>query len=336
MTDSVVLDVIIGLFVMYFIASSLASVISEVVGMFVNRRANNMAQFVLDMFKPLDNPTPGALPVNNPAALTATHDAAQAAAAAAQARATAAQVAADADPADDTLAANAASATNAARIAGVKAAKVARIYDVVLPAANQTQPAAALSLNHATVFYGSTLFQNAQIGGLMGFVADLGRRLKAAEEKVPGSAQVLSITKDNFSQAVYEVLTDGLNAQQKVEADIASVKALVEVMPDSSLKAALVTAIQQADNSVATVVANVGKWFDGQMSQLSELYKRRTRIILFIIGLLLALILNLDSILVYNTLQNNPSLRATLVEYAKDLVTNDPAGIAPVTDAATV
>src|SRR6185503_10487154 len=50
MFNSSIVNIAIGLFVVYFLLSNMASVVSEIIGMFLQRRANNMALFIVAMF----------------------------------------------------------------------------------------------------------------------------------------------------------------------------------------------------------------------------------------------------------------------------------------------
>ena len=263
MTGSVVLDVIVGLFVVYFIVSSMASVISEMIAMFVGRRSNTMAQFILDMFKET-NPAP-------PAAGTA--------------------------------------------------ARVTATPPIAYP--------------NTFKFYNSSIFDMNDVGGLLGVITTVGNVIGAwlhqrgiGSPPVPGSEKVLSISTNNFSQAVFEVLNiatgnDHLATLQNLKNIINDVSANA-LLKDSPLRSALLTSIQQADDSVEKVAANLAKWFDGQMTQLSDYYKRRTRVILFFIGIVLAFSLNVDSVAIFHALQNNPTLRQLAVQQAEVITSQTP------------
>jgi hypothetical protein len=63
-------------------------------------------------------------------------------------------------------------------------------------------------------------------------------------------------------------------------------------------------------------------WYNDQMERTTGWYKKRIRGRLFIIGLLIALALNVDSIHVFQSLYRMPALRATLVPIAEKLADN--------------
>ncbi len=68
--------------------------------------------------------------------------------------------------------------------------------------------------------------------------------------------------------------------------------------------------------TVATTRVNLESWFNDAMDRLSGAYKRRATTIAFIIGLLLALILNVDSINVASSLWREPVLRQAIIAQA--------------------
>jgi hypothetical protein len=237
MSVSVVLDVIIGLLVVFFIASSITSTINEVIGMLFARRSNNMAKFVVEMF----GETKGQAP-------------------------------------------------NAAK------------------------------------FYNNSVFNINEIGGVLGWIAQLGRQ-RWGKPLVPNSENVLFIPGTSFSQAIFGVLEIKTDAETTVN-DIGEA---VNKLPDGAVKDALKIALRQAGTEVKAVTANLEKWFDGQMTQLSEAYKRQQRIWLFVIGLLLAIVFCIDSFAIFNGLQNNPVMRDVIVAEARALTAPDGSSQGSVT-----
>jgi hypothetical protein len=71
--------------------------------------------------------------------------------------------------------------------------------------------------------------------------------------------------------------------------------------------------------AVATTRVNVESWFNDVMDRLSEAYKRRATTISFIIGFILALTLNVDSINVASKLWREPVLRQAILVQAQSL-----------------
>ncbi len=73
----------------------------------------------------------------------------------------------------------------------------------------------------------------------------------------------------------------------------------------------------RADQMVATARVNLETWFNDSMERLSGTYKRKAQLAAFIIGLLLALILNVDSISVASSLWREPTLRQAIIAQAQ-------------------
>ncbi len=66
-------------------------------------------------------------------------------------------------------------------------------------------------------------------------------------------------------------------------------------------------------SSLATARRSLETWFDDAMSRLSGWYKRRSQFVAFLIGLFLALLVNVDSVQVAASLWREPTLRQQLV-----------------------
>jgi len=77
--------------------------------------------------------------------------------------------------------------------------------------------------------------------------------------------------------------------------------------------------VKEGENKVAAARANVEAWFNANMGQLTDLYKRRSKLWSGVIALVLAVILNVDTLVIANTLWREPSLRQMVVVYAEKL-----------------
>ena len=93
-----------------------------------------------------------------------------------------------------------------------------------------------------------------------------------------------------------------------------------EKLPEQ-VKKALRTFVD-ASNSPARVRENIEQWFDSSMDRVSGFYKRRSQMIVLIIGLILTILLNVDTITLIRTLSTDRVMRDSLVaaatEYAKN------------------
>jgi len=77
--------------------------------------------------------------------------------------------------------------------------------------------------------------------------------------------------------------------------------------------------VWQAESKLKEARENVEKWFDNSMDRLSGWYKRRAQLLAFTIGFMIAIVANLDSVLIANQLWRQPALRDKL-ELQADLL----------------
>lgn len=84
---------------------------------------------------------------------------------------------------------------------------------------------------------------------------------------------------------------------------------------------ALTTLIDAAGSDVAKARENIENWYDTSMDRVSSWYKRRSQVVILIIGLFVAIAVNADSITIAKRLSTDRALRESLVaaaqEYAK-------------------
>lgn len=66
------------------------------------------------------------------------------------------------------------------------------------------------------------------------------------------------------------------------------------------------------DSSIEGITASIATWFDAHMERVSELYKLAARKVLFVVGLVLAVGLNLSAIDLVDDLKNNSNARTAL------------------------
>jgi len=103
-------------------------------------------------------------------------------------------------------------------------------------------------------------------------------------------------------------------------------------LPDQ-VKEGLVTLIDAAGSDVAKARENIEQWFNSTMERVSGWYKRRTQLIILVLGFGLAAVFNIDTIVVAGRLATDKSLRESLVaaseEYAKASAASTAASPSP-------
>jgi hypothetical protein len=104
-----------------------------------------------------------------------------------------------------------------------------------------------------------------------------------------------------------------------------TVDRLVEGLPTlpGNLAAPIESWLRAEGTKVADLQTKLEGWFDEKMDRLSGWYKRKTQAILLLIGLGLALFLNVDSLIIARALWNDGTLRAAVVSTADDLVRSE-------------
>jgi hypothetical protein len=104
--------------------------------------------------------------------------------------------------------------------------------------------------------------------------------------------------------------------------------ALIAKIPYENAREALLTFYKNGATTGEKLRAEVEKWFDQEMDRLSGWYKRRAQLFALIIGVVLALALNADTLLVADALYRDPKLRTGVMEYmARSAELYEPHGV---------
>ncbi len=156
-----------------------------------------------------------------------------------------------------------------------------------------------------------------------------------ASEKVTGVLGRLGtnlpsyIPSRTFSSALLDVLFPQTTATVGGSANnLAGMLAELETLPDSKAKQAICTLVKQAGGDMAATRRSLEEWFDDGMDRAAGWYKRKTQFVLFAIGLVIAVGLNVDSIAIGRTLWISPALRSYSVAAAEQYA-RDQGGITP-------
>jgi len=89
-------------------------------------------------------------------------------------------------------------------------------------------------------------------------------------------------------------------------------QAAIEALPDEQVKRVLLTLYRQASGDLQRFQDGIAGWFNSAMERLSGVYKRRQLLISFLLALLLTILLNVDSLHLFQTLWQNPALAAQI------------------------
>ena len=119
-----------------------------------------------------------------------------------------------------------------------------------------------------------------------------------------------------FSSALSDVLFGG-NADPAAPTTLSSMLTKVQELPDSKGKQAILTLVSQAGGDITKTRQAFEAWYNDGMERVAGWYKRKTQIVLFVIGLGIAISLNVDSIMIGRNLWANPALRSYAVAAAE-------------------
>jgi len=125
------------------------------------------------------------------------------------------------------------------------------------------------------------------------------------------------IPSSTFVVAVWDIVMTG-----KSTTGVPELSEFIAVLEkDTSLPAhlrhSLLGLARQAGNDIDKFKALVAQWFDGTMDRVSGWYKRRTQMIVFFLGLGIAVFVNADSIRMADELARDQTRRAALVSTAQ-------------------
>jgi hypothetical protein len=108
-------------------------------------------------------------------------------------------------------------------------------------------------------------------------------------------------------------------AMDKLKAEIAKNQTL-----PPKVKEAL-QALGDASQNPAKMRENVENWFDSSMDRVSGFYKRRSQLIVLVLGLVLTIAMNVDSIALVRSLSTDRAMRDSLVAAAAEYAKVNPA-----------
>ena len=151
---------------------------------------------------------------------------------------------------------------------------------------------------------------------------------------VPKSWRILGhrlptyIPSATFAAAIFDIALRGQRAGPYAAAQTTPVITIDELrrsvgrLPNAQLRHAVTTAIDNAQGDLTKVRTNLESWFDAAMERVSGRYKRQTQLYLFVLGALLAGLLNVNSIAIANHLWADKAARDRVVRRAELLQKN--------------
>jgi hypothetical protein len=138
-----------------------------------------------------------------------------------------------------------------------------------------------------------------------------------------------------FALALWNMATT--SPQGGVNTNLAEIRKTVASLPQQELKTALLTLIDEANGDLDRARANIEHWYESAMDRVSGWYKRKTTYTMLAIGLVMAAVINADTITLATALMRNSALRSAVVTAAEKELAPPPSGaVASVDPAAAV
>ena len=117
-----------------------------------------------------------------------------------------------------------------------------------------------------------------------------------------------------------------------VTADLKQIRAAVGAhVPNTELRTALLTLIDEADGDIVRARKNIEEWYEAMMDRVSGWYKRRTTVIMLVLGFVVAGAINADTISLARTLARDGALRGSVAAAAERYLTPPPSTTSPAT-----
>lgn len=101
----------------------------------------------------------------------------------------------------------------------------------------------------------------------------------------------------------------------------------LSTLRDSDTKVLLLTILNNSKGDFEELKKNIAIWYEAYMDRITGWYKRSVRRYLFLIGLMVAIAANVNSIHLFNELYHNTQLRASTVKAVDSFIESHPDGL---------
>jgi hypothetical protein len=112
----------------------------------------------------------------------------------------------------------------------------------------------------------------------------------------------------DFSTALLDTLRDG-----SASPAFSQVEKGISALPDGDIRRILTAFVRDAGGDLDKLRTRIETWFDDAMDRLSGIYKRNSQAFLLVLGLLAAIMINVDSVHLATSLWSQPNERAKIV-----------------------
>lgn len=129
-------------------------------------------------------------------------------------------------------------------------------------------------------------------------------------------AAASSIPEESVRRSVLSAIKTAENSDE-----FEQLYANINLITNQKLQETLTTLVDAADGKIERVQTNVETWFNNTMESCQAWYKRQAQLITLIIACMLPVLMNVDSVLIFNSLSTDDDVRTTVVNAAEGLTT---------------
>ncbi len=149
-------------------------------------------------------------------------------------------------------------------------------------------------------------------------ISDLRKSNKSINTRYSRGSDLPSyIPSQNFSLALLNMFLPSLQNGNSKIIDAAALQKDINNITNSSVKEIVSTLAAGGSNDINKIKAGIEDWYNSSMDRVSGWYKRRVQKIVFVLGFLLVLFMNADSIAMFSNLVNDRPLRSSIVDAAQ-------------------
>lgn len=123
------------------------------------------------------------------------------------------------------------------------------------------------------------------------------------------------VSSRNFALALFDVLAPAAPGQSRT---IEDPKNGMTNLPDTCVRTPVLALVDSAQGNADLAMQRVENWYDDTMDRVSGWYKRRAQHIIFVVGLVLCVLLNGDTLMIVHELWNDEALRSAVVSEAQE------------------
>lgn len=115
---------------------------------------------------------------------------------------------------------------------------------------------------------------------------------------------------ESFQSILFDVILKGEKIDKIVDK--------IDTLPDDDLKNVLKQLLNDSEYELEAFKGKIRKWYDNIMDRASGWYKRMVQKIIVLVGLVIAVVFNADSIAIYERLESDPESLQQVVELAEN------------------